>query len=52
MFTDCHDFKSQYPDGRMAANSTLANPADGKRFLELAADGIVADFNSFMAGDK
>ncbi len=52
MFSDCHDFKSQYPDGRMASDSTLANPTDGKRFLEIAADGVIADYSAFMAGEK
>lgn len=52
MFTDAGDYRALFPDGRMAAASELANPEDGKLFLEVAAKAVGVDLTAFLAGQK
>ena len=52
MFTDSADYRDLFPDGRMGAASELANPEDGKHFLEIAATAVTADLRAFLAGNK
>ncbi|MDJ0839835.1 MAG: creatininase family protein [Acidobacteriota bacterium] len=47
-FTDAADYRATFPDGRMGADSSLANIEDGKRLFDTAvADGI-ADYKRFL----
>ena len=49
-FSDAHDFRRRYPDGRMGADSSLANPQDGERLLAAAAAALVTEFGRFRTG--
>jgi creatinine amidohydrolase/Fe(II)-dependent formamide hydrolase-like protein len=44
-FTDAHDFRCRYPDGRKGADSSLANPQDGERLIEAAAKALAEEFS-------
>ncbi len=46
-FSDAHDFRRRYPDGRKGANSSLARPEDGKRLIEASATALVSEFEKF-----
>jgi creatinine amidohydrolase/Fe(II)-dependent formamide hydrolase-like protein len=46
-FTDAHDFRRRYPDGRKGADSSLARPEDGKTLIEAAARALVSEFETF-----
>ena len=43
------DFRRRYPDGRMGSHPDLATAEDGRRFLDVAATGLVADLERFLS---
>lgn len=49
-FSDAHDFRRRYPDGRKGADSSLARPEDGRRLIEAAANALVSEFHRFRTG--
>ncbi|TVT56674.1 MAG: creatininase family protein [Sedimenticola thiotaurini] len=44
------DFREKYPDGRIAAYSSMANPEQGKVLFDTAVKGIVKQVNQFFVG--
>ncbi|MBM5800173.1 MAG: creatininase family protein [Cyanobacteria bacterium K_DeepCast_35m_m2_023] len=43
------DFRRRHPDGRMGSDPSLATAEHGRRFLELAAEALAADLQTFLA---
>jgi creatinine amidohydrolase len=43
-FTDAADYRRNFPDGRIGANSGLATPEAGKRLYETAIAGLAKDY--------
>ncbi len=48
-FTDAADYRRNFPDGRIGANSALATPEAGKRLYEAAVNGLVKDYERWVA---
>ena len=48
-FTDAADYRRNFPDGRIGANSALATPEAGRRLYEAAVAAIAADYREFVA---
>ena len=46
-FTDAEDYRSNFPDGRIGSDPSLATVADGKKLVELSKEGLIADFAKF-----
>ncbi|THB76771.1 MAG: creatininase family protein [Desulfobulbaceae bacterium] len=46
-FRDCYDFKNNFPDGRMGADSSLATAALGKKFHEFALEDFLEEYQDF-----
>jgi creatinine amidohydrolase len=50
-FADAHDFRRNFPDGRIGSNPGLASAAAGRRILATAVDpresGGTADYRAF-----
>jgi creatinine amidohydrolase len=49
-FTDAADYRRNFPDGRIGANSALATPAAGGRLYEAAVGAIAKDYCQWLAG--
>jgi creatinine amidohydrolase len=47
-FTDAADYRRNFPDGRIGADSALATPEAGKRLYELAVAGLAKDYQSWV----
>ena len=43
------DFRKKFPTGVMGANSRLASPKDGEKFVELATKEVAKSFASFIS---
>ncbi len=43
------DFRRRHPDGRMGSDPFLASADDGQRFLELAAEALSQDLETFLS---
>jgi creatinine amidohydrolase len=48
-FTDAADYRRNFPDGRIGANSALATPEAGRRLCEAAIAAIAADYREWVA---
>lgn len=46
---DADDYRRRFPDGRIGSDPSQATPEKGERLIELAAKGLVGDFERFMA---
>lgn len=46
-FRDCFDFKNNFPDGRMGADSSLASVDIGQEFFERAMEDILERYEKF-----
>ncbi len=42
------DFRRRYPDGRMGSDPSLATPAHGKQFFDLAVQELTANYLDFV----
>jgi creatinine amidohydrolase len=47
-FTDAADYRRNFPDGRIGANSALATPEAGRRLYELAVAGLAKDYQNWL----
>jgi creatinine amidohydrolase len=48
-FTDAADYRRNFPDGRIGANSALASPEAGKRLYDAAVAGLAKDYAQWVA---
>jgi creatinine amidohydrolase len=48
-FTDAADYRRNFPDGRIGANSALATPEAGRRLYEAAVEAIAKDYREWLA---
>jgi creatinine amidohydrolase len=48
-FTDAADYRRNFPDGRIGANSALATPEAGRRLYEAAVAAIASDYRGWVA---
>jgi creatinine amidohydrolase len=48
-FADADDYRRNFPDGRIGANSALATPEAGKRLYETSVREIAEDYKSWVA---
>jgi len=48
-FTDAIDYRCNFPDGRIGANSALASPEAGKRLYDAAVAGLAKDCAKWLA---
>ena len=48
-FTDAADYRRNFPDGRIGANSALATPEAGRRLYEAAVAAITVDYREWLA---
>jgi creatinine amidohydrolase len=49
--SDAVDFRHCFPDGRIEADSSLARPEHGARFVEICAAAVKKDYAAFVAAD-
>jgi creatinine amidohydrolase len=45
------DFRRRYPDGRMGSDPSLATPAHGKQFFDLAVQDLTANYLEFLVSE-
>jgi creatinine amidohydrolase len=48
-FTDANDYRRNFPDGRIGANSALATPEAGRRLCEAAVRAVADDYRAWIA---
>jgi creatinine amidohydrolase len=46
---DAEDFRRRFPDGRMGSDPSQANIEAGRRIVEVAVNGLIAEFRQFEA---
>lgn len=46
---DAADFRRQFPDGRIGSSPQMATIEAGREFCELAADALLADYQTFLS---
>ena len=49
--SDAVDFRRCFPDGRIEADSSLARPEHGARFVDICAAAVNKDYAAFVAAD-
>jgi creatinine amidohydrolase len=49
--SDAVDFRRCFPDGRIEADSSLARPEHGARFIDICAAAVKKDYAAFVAAD-
>lgn len=49
--SDAVDFRRCFPDGRIEADSALARPAHGERFVDICVAAVKRDYGAFVAAD-
>ncbi len=49
--SDAVDFRRCFPDGRIEADSSLARPEHGARFIDICTAAVKKDYAAFMAAD-
>lgn len=47
-FTDAHDFRRRYPDGRIGSDPSLASARAGQNLFEAALEGLAEDYQRFL----
>jgi len=45
---DADDYRRRFPDGRIGADSSLANIEDGKKLYDAAVTDIARDYENFV----
>ena len=45
---DAADYRTRFPDGRIGSDASLARPEDGKRIVEIAAQGLIEEVLRFF----
>ena len=45
---DADDYRRQFPDGRIGSDPSQATPEKGKRIVEAATKGLIADYQAFL----
>lgn len=48
-YSDADDYRKRYPDGRIGSDPSLADPVDGEKIIALSAEGLIKDYNAFLA---
>lgn len=47
-FRDASDYRQKFPDGRIGADSEMANPKDGEKLYNAAVKDVAKDYKEFL----